>query len=212
MRLPSALAVRPSPWRTDQRGVVLLVALIALVAMAFSGMALIRVVDATAAITGNLGFWHSATSAPDAAIEQAIAALFEQRLIADPSVDAPGHGYLAQRTPGESARGVPTALVRLDSYPEGYPVLDAGGGNDVRYVIERMCVSAGPATRDNCTLVPSSDSAMTISGGSATEPPRVPLFRQTIRVDGPGGASLFAQVWLADIAGRRRLSWRLLAD
>jgi hypothetical protein len=202
-------SIAPRPRR---RGAVLLIALLAMAAMAVSGVALIRVVDATTAITGNMAFWQSATTAPDAAIEQAVAALFERRLIADPQVDAPAHGYVARRNPAEDSRGIPAALSRLDRYPPEYPVLDAGNGNAVRFVIERMCEAAGPATRENCTLVPQTDSALTIRDGETIEPPRVPLFRQTIRVDGPAGAALFVQAWFADIAAGPRLSWRLIAD
>jgi hypothetical protein len=205
-------AVRAFPRSSRQRGVALLVALLALVAMAFSGMALVRVVDATTTITGNMAFWQSAAMAPDAGIEAAVVALFERRLIADPTADAPAHGYLARHAPGEDSRGIPAALAHADAYPPEFPVLDAGNGNRVRYVIERMCLGAGPATRENCTLVASSDSVLTVTDGVAVEPPRVPLFRQTLRIDGPAGASVFVQAWLADIAGRKRLSYRLIAE
>jgi type IV pilus assembly protein PilX len=198
--------------RTRDRGIVLVIALLAMVAMGFSGMALVRVIDTTTAIAGNMAFRHSAAAAPDAAVEEAVVALFEQRLIADTAADDLGRSYFASRGAGEDVRGVPAALLQIANYPHEARVIDAGNGNHVRYVIERMCIGPGPATRDNCTLVPGTDSPMTISGGSVVEPPRVPLFRQTVRVDGPAGAKLYAQVWLADIAGRRRLSWRVIAD
>jgi type IV pilus assembly protein PilX len=198
--------------RMREAGVVLVVALIAMVAMAFSGLALVRVVDTTAAIAGNMAFRHSAAEAPDAAIEEAVAALFEQRLIATTDADDRGHSYFASRGVGEDARGVPAALAQIANYPGEARILDAGGGNTVRYVIERMCVAPGPATRDNCTLIPSTDAPLTVGGGNVVEPPRVPLFRQTVRVDGPAGTTLFVQAWLADVAGRRRLSWRAIAD
>src|SRR4029453_10883312 len=47
-------APRSSGRREPQRGIVLLIALIAMAAMAFSGMALVRVLDATTAIAGNM--------------------------------------------------------------------------------------------------------------------------------------------------------------
>ena len=93
-----------------ERGVVLVVALIAMAAMGFSGMALMRLVHATTTITGNMAFRHSAASAPDAAVEHAVAALFEQRLIADPASDDPARSYYASRAAGEDARGIPAAL------------------------------------------------------------------------------------------------------
>jgi type IV pilus assembly protein PilX len=198
--------------RTRESGVVLLIALIAMVAMALSAIAVVRAVDATTAITGNIGFRQTATSAPDYAIEEAIAALFEQRLIADPGVDDVARSYFASQAPGEDVHGAPPALAKTANYPREARVIDAGNGNAVRYVIERMCLAPGAATAANCTLIPGSNGAMTITEDGVAEPPRVPLYRQTIRVDGPAGTTLFAQAWIADIAGRRRISWRAIAD
>ena len=96
---------------------------------------------------------------------------------------------------------MPAVLQALSAYPALAPVVDAGNGNTVRYVIERMCATAGPP--DNCNLVATTD---------APDAPRVPLFRQSIRIDGPGGATAFVQAFLADIPGRRRVAWRALAD
>jgi hypothetical protein len=190
--------------RLPQRGVVVFIALVAALAMALSAAALMRVVDTTAAVTGNLGFMQSAIAAGDDAIEHAVAALFERGLVANPSQDDAPQGYFASRQPGENARGIPTTLQALAAYPPVAPVLDAGNGHSVRYVIERMCVAPGPGTADYCNVVPTS--------AALVDPPRVPLFRQTIRVDGPAGAAAFIQVFLADVPGARRIAWRTLAD
>ena len=207
-----ASRVRPRRGRKREFGVVLLIALVAMVAMAVSAITLVRAVDATATIAGNIGFRQTAASAPDAAIDEAIDAMFERRLIADPGMDDVARSYFASRAAGEDVRGVPRALAKTANYPGEARVLDAGNGNTVRYVIERMCLASGAATAANCTLVPSVDNMMTVSEVGVTEPPRVPLFRQTIRVDGPAGGTFFVQAWLADIAGRRRVSWRGIAD
>lgn len=198
--------------RGAQEGVIVLVALVAILVMAVSAAALLRSVDTAVAVAGNLGFMQAAQSAADDAIERAVAALFEQRLVADPAVDDFANGYFASRQPAESARGVPVALQALANYPGDAPVRDAGNGNTVRYVIERMCLAAGGATADNCLLTPTSEPPLATPGEPLVEPPLVPVFRQSIRVDGPGNATQFVQVWLADIPGRRRLAWRALAD
>lgn len=184
-----------------QRGVVVFLALVAVLTMALSAVALMRVVDTTSAVTGNLGFMQSSVGASDAAVELAVDALFERALIADPARDDPGQGYFASLQPGESARGVPVSLQSTAAYAALAPVVDAGNGNTVRYVIERMCASPGPP--DNCNLVATS---------AAPGAPRVPLFRESIRVDGPGGATAFVQAFLADLPGGKRVSWRALAD
>jgi len=197
--------------RASQHGLVVLIALVTVLAMALSAVALVRTVDATTRVAGNLGFTDAAVAAADSAIEQAVDALFERSLIAAPTLDDLPHGYVAVHQPGESARGVPNALVSLGAYPPAAPVIDAGNGNQVRYLIERMCTASGPPTDDACSQVGASDLAPAMSA-TLTAEVRVPLFRETIRVDGPAGAVAFVQVWLADLPGRRRLSWRALAD
>jgi type IV pilus assembly protein PilX len=187
--------------KSPQRGVVVFLALVTALTMALSAVALMRVVDTTVAVSGNLGFLQSAVGGSDAAVEHAVAALFERALVADPSRDDETQGYFAALQAGENARGVPAVMQSLPAYPELAPVVDAGNGNTVRYVIERMCATAGPP--DNCNLVATADTP-----GA----PRVPLFRQSIRVDGAGGATAFVQAFLADIPGRRRVAWRALGD
>ena len=202
---------RPCSSRREQRGVIVLIALVAMLALGYAGAALMRTVDATTAITGNIGLSQAAMLATDAAIENAVAALFERHLVADPANDDETQSYYASRQPQEEARGVPYRLQRLASYAGDARVIDAGNGNVVRYLIERMCTGSGPAMRATCVLTPAVDAA---APGTVTNPeaPPVALYRQTIRVDGPAGTIVFAQAWLADAPGRRRLSWRVLAD
>ena len=196
----------------NEDGVVVIVVLTALLIMAISASALLRSVEAAVAVTGNLGFMHAALAGADDAVENAVAALFEQHRIADPTAEDAANGYFPSRQAGENARGVPLALQALANYPPDAPALEAGNGNVVRFVIERMCLAAGPVTADNCSLVPIVEPPLAIPGEPYTEPPRVPVFRQTIRVDGPAHATQFVQAWLADLPDRRRLAWRALAD
>ena len=195
-----------------EHGVVTIVALVAILVMALASPALLRSVDTAAAVAGNLGFVQAALAAADGAVEQAVTTLFELRAVADPANDDASHGYFASRQAAESARGVPEALQAVASYPSGAPVLDAGNGNSVRYVIERMCIAPGAATAENCNLTPIVEPPLAAPGGDDDDVPLVPLFRVSIRVDGPRGASQFVQAWLADIPGRQRLAWRALAD
>ena len=59
----------------DQGGMVLFFALIALVAMSLAGLVLVRSVDTSTIIAGNLAFKQAATTSGDAGAEAAIAAL-----------------------------------------------------------------------------------------------------------------------------------------
>ncbi len=209
----SARAVRrlDAPTRR-QRGVVVIVALTAVLMMALSAAALIRSVDTTIAISGNLGAMRTAQAALDGAVERAIAALFEVRQIADPSVDDIPHGYYAVRASGESARGVPIVLQSVANYPGAAPTIEAGEGAILRYVIERMCTAGGAPATATCELAPAGEVPLPGAPVTAAEPPWVPVYRLTARVDGPGAATAFAQAWLADLPTGRRVAWRILGD
>ena len=63
---------RPQTSGASQRGVVLLIALIVLVALALAGVALIRSVDTTNLIAGNMSLHQSAIHSGERSTEQAI--------------------------------------------------------------------------------------------------------------------------------------------
>jgi hypothetical protein len=125
--------------------------------------------------------------------------MYENNVIPHRDNNSPAHSYYASRQSGEDARGVPLALQKQSLYPENARVFDAGNGNSVRYVIERLCNNAGPATAANCNLV---------SVSAAT----VPAFRITVRVDGPQNTVSHVQMMLRDSAPPLRLSWRILGE
>jgi len=202
---------RLSPVRS-RRGMALVVALIVLAAMSLAAAALVRSVDTTIAIAGNLGLRDAAIPALDAAVETAWAALYDRNLIADRDRDLPAEGYYASRQPGEDARGVPRVLQREDAYPRGAPVRDAGNGNTVRYVIERVCLGPGPPAAANCALVRPRGAAAIAVTDADPAPPMVPVFRVTARVDGPRNTVTHAQAMFRDGTPPQRMSWRLLVD
>ncbi|UUZ75298.1 hypothetical protein LP414_26180 [Polaromonas sp. P1(28)-13] len=61
--------------RSKQHGVSLIIALIALIAMTFAGLALIRAVDTSNVISGNLAFRQASLHATDVGVETALTAL-----------------------------------------------------------------------------------------------------------------------------------------
>ncbi|MGE5168841.1 MAG: hypothetical protein ACM3JC_00575, partial [Rudaea sp.] len=136
-----------------QRGVVLLVATVASVALALVALSLVRAVSTGVAIRGNIDARQQAAFAASAALERDVAALFESGLV-DPVEDDASHNYFAARQPGEDGRGVPAVLQSLASYPPEFGVVDAGDGYVARHVIERLCLLPGEATLANCTLSP----------------------------------------------------------
>ena len=190
---------------------MLFIAMITTIAMAFAAMSLLRGSFVTTAIGGNLAARQNATLAAFAAIERDVAALYGSAAITDPDVDDPGGNYYASRQAGEDARGVPRVLQRIADYPAEAGLLAAEGGLAIRHVVERLCVAPGPASGENCTLSPPSVAAA-LGSPDPAEPPRTPCYRVTVRVDGPGGATGFAQAMLGAEPAGHRLSWRVLDE
>jgi type IV pilus assembly protein PilX len=195
----------------SERGLVLFIVLFATIALAMSTVALVGTAATDVAIGANVEARQHATLVATAALEHAVAALFETGAIADRSVDDPAHLYFAARQAGEDARGVPRVLQRLADYPAGAAPVDVGSAVTLRYIIERLCLLPGSASADNCTLTPPTVAAAAGAPG-VSEPPRTPYYRVTARVDGAAGAATFVQALLADDAAHPRRSWRTLDE
>jgi Tfp pilus assembly protein PilX len=191
-------AARP----TEQRGVVLLVALVVLVAMTLAGLALMRSVFTSNRVAGNLAFQQAATQSADIGVETAITWLENNsagvRLFS--SIDAGGGepvGYFALRqdpAPGQSWEQFWDLLPanRINTLPAD------GAGNTVAYVIQRLCTSAGdPATGIGCELSPrntGSEGNSRSAGAIALQAPNQVYYRITSRVTGPRNTVSFVQV------------------
>ena len=197
------------------RGVILLVAMVAVVALAFAGMALVRAVATSAAIGSNVNARQQAIFAASVALERDVVALFEGGGI-DTTNDDPPHNYFASRQAGEDRRGVPAMLLSPADYPAGAGVADAGDGFTVRHVIERLCLLPGAASIENCTLSPSSVRERALGGGNGTRrragaPTRLPGHDACRRARGrrnvrSGHAKRSARQPAADMAGAGRMT------
>ena len=197
--------------RRAQAGVVLFVAMIAILALALAALSLDRAVATDATIAANVDARTSATLLASDAIERSVAALFETGAIADRLVDDVPRNYFASRQAGEDMRGVPRTLQAIANYPTGATIVDAGDRHQLRYVIERLCLRSGAAATDNCTLTPPSAAAARGTPPPG-EPPRTPTYRVTVRVDGPSGTAAFVQAMLGESPTHHRLSWRALDE
>jgi len=204
-RFPSRAVLSRPPRR--QRGIVLIIALVVMVAMALAGVALVRSVDTTTSVVGNLAFRQASILPSNLAVEHAIAALFEASpsLVPNREVDLPAQSYFAKQQLGEDPNtGVPAVLQSVAAYSAyGGRVENAGNGNTVRYVIERMCRNDAPTPLASselltkyCNRVPPNQSAAGTATEQKLELPRVPLYRLTIRVDSPANTVTFAQAML----------------
>ena len=200
-----AIPARFGPRPRQQRGIVLFIALIVMVALSLAAVALVRSVDTTNAVIGNLSFRMASILPGNLAVEKAAAALFQSEdianavRIADLNADFPGENYYASRQAGEDSRGVPAKLQKKSAYP--FPVIQAknsatGQNTEIRYVIERMCTAAGAPTVATCDLLPPKfTNAGTVNESPFTFP-GAPFYRVTIRVDGPQNTASFLQATL----------------
>jgi type IV pilus assembly protein PilX len=196
-----------------QRGVVLFIALIVMVAMSLAAIALIRSVDTTNILIGNLAFRQSSILPANMAVEEAAAALFPEAAptgvpaIADTTADLPAENYFASWQNSDDARGVPTLLQTRTNAAALTKTLDAQDNSNanvavanrtvVRYMIERMCLAAGPAKASNCDMMPPKQNpGTTVHDESTATLSPIPFYRVTIRVDGPQNTASFLQAML----------------
>lgn len=188
-----------------QRGVALFVALIAMVLLSIAGIALVRSVDTTSGVAGNIAFRLGANGPVNDAIETAIDKLFRSKTILTYQNDI-GNGYYALLQAGEKPNGLPAVLAgdyaTMSSNYSGAglpaPVVDASTKMEVRYVIERMCKDPGtagpwPPTIAICdTLPPKVSQAGTDNKPANKTPtlPAIPNYRVTVRVDVPNSSTV----------------------
>jgi Tfp pilus assembly protein PilX len=145
----------------QQRGVALFFAMICLVAIMLAAVTLIRSVDTSVMISGNLAFQQAATSSGDGGTEAAITALTfteandgGKNVLNDAShpfnIDSPTTGYYASLNPAKSLTGSSGTYFLWDNTDSVLVGTDTSG-NTVRYVIQRMCSTSGVAVQaTNC--------------------------------------------------------------
>lgn len=192
--------------RRSQRGVILFVALIVLVAMSLTGIALMRSVDTNVLVAGNLAFRQGATAAADWGVEAARTYL-KTTLDANKAAmdnDNPAAGYYSSWQAGLD-------LLGTTGSPFDWPALAQlvgtdTAGNEVRYVLHRMCAASGPSSGALADCVKSSAGSGAGAVGSTkgtvsygvlglATPPSV-YYRVTVRVLGPRNTVSFVQAML----------------
>jgi Tfp pilus assembly protein PilX len=186
--------IRSSPLnvpRSRQRGVILFIALIVMVVMSLAAIALMRSVDTTTAVIGNLAFRQASMLPANYAVEDAAAGLF------------------ADASPSNAGRITVTGTDLTQNYCATHPCAAAltrkqvdGAQNTVTYVIERMCTTDAEgkaADRSLCEMMPpKAPPGKTSNDPSAGLDFKLVYYRVTVRVDGPPGTNTvsFAQAML----------------
>lgn len=207
----------PVEFHEGQRGVVLVIALIVMVAMSLAAIALFRSVDTANLVAGNQAFKQGALNATDLGVATAMdrfnTTIVDSTLSSEAAThaDLPASCYVANTfQPNQlDARGIPKLL--LDPATIQAPFLAAfdttyttannckytnNNGEIVRYIIDRQCdnsVSGTAPTNSHCNVVSTSTPART-DNDLHTGSESVPLYRVTVRVDGPRHSVSYAQV------------------
>lgn len=186
--------------RRRQSGVVLLIALIAVVILAIGTVALFRSSDAALFNAGNLAFKRDMTNRGELGIAAAKAALTSGALNQEATrqSDQLAIGYYATMQ-ATGTHGVPNALIGYQSGKTTsvtLPTINGGGGITIYYMIDRLCTATGSTDPSNACVVSSIGSA---KGGTVlpyrgqAQPPSVPVYRISVRVDGPRNSQTFLQ-------------------
>ena len=181
---------------------MLYVSIVILIAMTLAGLLMMRTTSVNLSVAGNLAFKQNSTSVADVGVESARAWL------TDPATTAAMRN--SDQITGGTARGY------YSSWQAGFNPLtfdwsgnnsfqvtaDDGTGNDVRYVIHRLCALANTAVDDptqQCVTTPADaaqgNSNIGVSAGNTNLPTTIqPYFRITVRVAGPRNTLSYIQV------------------
>jgi Tfp pilus assembly protein PilX len=195
---------------------VLFFALIALVVMSLAAVALIRSVDTSTLIAGNLAFKQAATTSGDSGIESAITVLAateatekaaNKNVLMDAShafnVTNAAIGYYSNANPAVNL----TDNAVWDAIDQGLvPEIEDQSGNKIRYIVQRMCRDADVvASKSNCLF---SAAALDNNGQSVPLPSDIcqgsgcpaagqsPQYRITSRAVGPAFTVSYVQAFV----------------
>jgi len=188
-----------------QRGVILIITLIILVAMTLASIAMIRSVDTATLIAGNVSFKQSAANSGDTGIEAAIDWLW-----ANPdnlNASQPTVGYYAVSGDQADLTGNKTPEREDDNLEwiaagESRKLGKDAAGNDISYVIHRLCTNEGPLDGGTCTTDQSEMDGATLGSERSglcycpADWPEVAnrgYYRITVRVQGPKDSVGFVQ-------------------
>jgi len=188
------------PRRED--GVILVITLIVLVAMTLAGIALMRSVDTSTVIAGNLAFKQSATASGDVGLETAIAWLSSNK--GNLEQDRAADGYYATSQDTRDLTGNRTAATNdnLNWSSAAVTLTADSAGNQVAYVIHRMCNTAGPLNGATCATEQSNKGGsslganrqmLTYQPGSWAAVANRGFYRITARITGPRNTTSYVQ-------------------
>lgn len=189
--------------RAAQRGIVLLVALVVLVAITVAGIGMIRSVDTATLVAGNLAFQQAATHAADKGIEAAMVMLRDKQTAGKLDEHDNTNGYFASMrdtdspAAGQGWQEFWNASLAAAAFDLGEDQFK----NRVFYVVHRLCANPQPpGSGGMCVASPN----VTTSGGNSMEVNELKIeaasqiyYRITVRVSGPRRTESYVQSHIA---------------
>ncbi len=192
-----------------QRGVVLLFALIALLVLMIGAVALVRSFNTTLFNTGNIAFKKDLQNQSERAATQVLTALGTSGALSTPAVRAQNlqaQNYSAQMLVSNE-KGIPLALLTTTAFGVVGNIandIDLPDQNvQIRYVIDRLCSSAGDETllgASACVVASGAakdDGSADIPTGSGTghamPQQNQIVYRLSIRANGPRNTQAYFQ-------------------
>jgi hypothetical protein len=179
----------------SQRGLTLFLALIVLVAMMLSGIALFRTADSGVFVAGNIALQKSATRQGDFGTERGIERINRIPGTCEGLPDAEG-GYVEDglaHMPSSSQTWADWwatyAQIRAVAMPQ-----DSNTGNTVSYLILRLCEGTGkPFSGSRCSGPPNPRRASNQSSNESEVQPAILHFLITSRIQGPNNTLSYVQ-------------------
>ncbi len=197
--------------RSNQQGVVLFIALIALVVMSLAAVGLIRSVDTNTIITGNLSFKQSAVVSSDRGVETAISWLdttATANLLTLNTTSKPD-GYHATFDDldlddpavlrADATWAVNSAMAIGADITAG---TESSSKNNIRYIIQRMCLDQVEPTSEKCQFgdaevgTGSKGVKDATQAGAKIDGAESPVYRVTVRVNGPKNTVSYTQTFV----------------
>lgn len=210
-----ASSVRPrfSSRPSRSRGTVLAVVLVVLVVMMLGGVSTLRSIDTSSILSGNLAFKRDSVNRTSVGLNAAFKALQAEKEVPEdkfancvPTVpDCAGivakwvEFNYSPRLLETDGNGIPLILKDKTTFDAKFSTIKPNktdgtleGGNETRFIIERMCSDYGPSDEKKCSV-----SDRYERGGSYRQDKpgsiSLPLYRITIRSDGVRNTQTYIQ-------------------
>ncbi len=202
------MLIKPITLRARQQGVTLMIALIVLVAITLAGIALVRSVDTSNVIAGNLAFQQAAMHSSDIGTEAAVTWLETKNsgayLFTDHNSLLDCNAYTANRVDPTAGQSWESWWNALGTCQKKTVTTDAAG-NTIHYTIDRMCELSGDPNQQTPSPRCSGSTISNVGGATSSQTSGYVVlnysgqiyYRITSRIDGPRGTKSYVQAVVA---------------